>query len=425
MSGPSMNPDCPEENPVTPSPPLPPPGRLKVVAAAGERLVVFIPPVTLKGNDFRRFLRNVTAVLGIVTVFCVVSVVWGPPPAVEMQLILFVILGFFWLVALRGWWNALTTTCMRTLLSVAPARIVVQKTVFGRTWQQELTVREATECRLIAAFPTVQVGVYEVEVASLGQTLRLGRGLVLSELEWLSEQIEQAIATTRAATIADNPSDVSSAGMHESDPSDPQDPSGIRGARRAPAGPVAASDLPRESVIRVIEDQPDLLYVSFPVSERSPYWWVVPGLCAVCLGAWLSWIASGLVVFPILFGLADSQKRIWLRLTPDVLEYQKGWGPAAARWGIPIAMIEAVALERVNTWLDSSRMARRITEDCRVSGSQQFQTVCPQGDPQLARQVAGLLLWKLQEWGHPVEVGLQVLDVVLPPRDDSGGGCGD
>ena len=79
-------------------------------------------------------------------------------------------------------------------------------------------------------------------------------------------------------------------------------------------------------------------------------------------------------------------------------------------------MIEAVVIDRLNLCANSDRLACKVSAGCLVADVDQHLSVCLAGDSQLARQVAGLLLWKLHSWGDSVDSQVVAPNSLWPLR---------
>jgi hypothetical protein len=426
--------------------PLPPDSRLEVVQAEAGRLVLLLPPGGRGGNSLWGFAIFFSVRLGFIPGGDVTPLVGGAAQQQGNPLVIVATLGGFWLVALGLWWGALKMRYQRTLLSVDRERVVLQTTLFGKTRQQELPVQATTECSLEEAYSVNEVPVYRVRVANSNQSLGFATNLDQDDKDWLVDQIEMMLENSSAAEStaeARLDSDLHSPGVRLS--------SGSLGSREEPSlgvTPLSPGELPRESVITILEDRPDQLRFSFPAVEELPVRIGISGCLLFFIGPfflgvwWMIWndwkpgapMGGGgaigalgslmVILFAIGSALLPAWMRTTVRLTREVLECHWSLGPLLWRRAMSVDSIEAIVLGNTsgqgNPRPVSSRRRRRAGEaagsGCTVTGAGQPLLLAPFAEVDLSRQVAGLLLEKLQSWGQRVEARVGSLRGSRPPH---------
>lgn len=358
-----------------------------------------IPPRDRRGGGLWNVALLFSAIVAIATVLVLISLA-GPPPQPGRREVDLAFLGVLWLIGTGLWLFALKRRYERNLLSVDQEGVVMQTSLFGYTHPKQLTVDAITECDVVGVDLMSSVPAYEVHISNPGQTLRLASPLSLNESVWLADQIDVAIGKVQAIGLSNDEGEVSCE---------------ARGGttNRLPVDPVSPEELPRNSGIRVLEDEPGLLSVTFPVGQQFPVGNIMVGVALLGLGLWLSWGVALLVVFPMILAAHDLRQRNTLRLTPDLLDCQLGTGTSARRHVLPVDTIEAVVIQRVYTAISSLKVDSHAIEGCRLACADQSLLVCPPGDPHRARELAGLLLWKLHSWEHTGHIPLREVEPVV------------
>jgi uncharacterized Zn finger protein (UPF0148 family) len=442
--------------------PAPPAGsQIKVVEAAENRFVLYIPAGGKSATALGCFAAAWNGAMCLFTAIVLGGMVWGKGNDAPAGLGIVAFLGLFWAVGLGFAWFWMKMKYERTFLLLNRDRLVIQRVLFNHKRIAETHLTPDSRAALVESYQQNDNPVYRIEVQGSLRAAKFGTALADSEKDWLVDRINDflgrngawaletpATREERAAAIAELPTSCEKCGA-------PLSGELVKGAVTCshcgavfravvtrPAGslPVAAiaklvpADLPPDSPIHVDEDSPDELEFHYDAGSGSPGRWLVPlftipfslawlaGVGSFAAGAWqipflpfrflfvafsVPFFLAGLV--PLAIGVIAVRGRTTVRLTPQALQCRWHAGWLGYSRSLPTATIDRIAIETFAT----SRQNPRV-RGARQAGGAAAGKVCVARaggkglyltlflEESAAQQVAALLRTRLEDWGRVV-----------------------
>ncbi len=446
-----------------PLPPLPDGSQIKVVEAADDRLVLYIPGGGKSASGLGCFAVAWNGFMCVFTAILTGALVWGNGNDAPPILGVVAFLGLFWAVGLGVAWCWMKMKYERTFLLLDRDRLVIQRIFFNRKRIEETQLTPESRAALVESYQQNDNPVYRIEVPGSVGAARFGTPLADAEKDWLVDRINDFLGRGGAQAfespptpaerplIADLPTSCRSCGA-------PLPGELVKGAlacahcgavfRAAASGTaenmpdatikkLAPADLPPDGPIRIDEDSPNVLQLHYTIGSNSVWRWLVPVFTVPFSVAWFAGIFSFIggawqipflpvrilfVVFSIpflLFGLLPLaigaiaiRGRTTVRLTPEALQCRWHIGWLGYSRSLPTAAIDRIGIEslagsRQNPRVRRVRQAGRADAGkvcvTRAGGKGLYLTLFL--DETAAQQVAALLRTRLADWGRIVAEG--------------------
>jgi uncharacterized Zn-finger protein len=445
-------------------PRLPPGSQIKVVDAADDRLVLYIPGGGKSATGLGCFALMWNGFMCLFTPPWLIGMFQGGGNDAPPLLVIIPFLGLFWAVGLGMAWFWMKMKYQRTFMLLDRDRLVIQRLLFNHKRIEETFLTADSRAALVESYQKNDNPVYRIEVQGSIRAAKFGTGLADAEKDWLVDRINDFLgrggawaleapptAQERAAAIADLPASCKHCGA-------PLSGELVKGAVTcthcggvfraavtrpegsipvAPLEQLVPADLSPDGPIQIDEDSPDLLQFHYQAGSSSPARWLVPlltipfsmawfaGVFSFIGGAWqipmlpirilfvvfaIPFLLAGLV--PLAIGLIAVRGRTTVRLTPDALQcrWHAGWfgySRSLATAAINRTGIETIASSRQNPRVRDARQVKgpAAGKVCvvRAGGKRLYLTLFL--DETASQQVAALVRTRLEDWGHVLADG--------------------
>ncbi|MGE5193122.1 MAG: hypothetical protein ACM3U2_11545 [Deltaproteobacteria bacterium] len=419
----------PELEPVTGAPPslsgitsnvalptIPAGSQIKVVEAADDRLVLYIPGGGKSASGLGCFAVAWNGFMCVFTTVLLGALLRGNGNDAPPMLGVVAFLGLFWAVGLGMAWFWMKMKYERTFLLLDRDRLVIQRVLFNRKRIEETHLTPDSRAALVESYQQNDKPVYRIEVQGSPRAAKFGTALADAEKDWLVDRINDFLC-------------------HGGEPASETEPAAEeRPAAGIPASPLerlAPADLSPGSPIHIDEDSPDVLQFHYLLALNSPWRWLAPvftvpfsvawfaGIFSFIGGAWqipflpvrilfvvfsIPFLIAGLV--PLAMGLIAVRGRTTIRLTPDSLRcrWHSGW--LGYSRSLPTAAIDRLGVEAMASSPKNPRVrgvqhggGPAVGKVCaaRAAGRALYLTLFP--DDAVSQQVAALLRTRLKDMG--------------------------
>ncbi|MBS0262985.1 MAG: hypothetical protein JSS02_13655 [Planctomycetes bacterium] len=267
-----------------PLPPLPQDSLIRVEVADPERMVLYIPGGGASSGGLGFFAVIWNGFMVVFTTLMVLGVAKGQQAQAPPILGIVAFFTLFWGVGLGMGYAWLRMKYQRTFLLIERSRIVVQRVLFGHKRVLETALNAESRAVLVEAYSQNEVPVYRVEVPGSPRAARFGTALSEREKEWLVDRINDFLSPSSAAapSAATKPR-----------PGPPAAASSVGQDDRITH--LAARDLPADSLIEVVIDEPEQLQIRMPVAPSNLVKWFMVGFCTLFCLIWFGVALHGLV----------------------------------------------------------------------------------------------------------------------------------
>lgn len=158
---------------------IPPGGKVQVVEASDQRLVLIIPGSSSGGLGCFAFFW-----CGFMVAFTAIWMAAGPKDVAPLAFI-----GLFWLVGIGLALAALRMKFERCYLLVDASQAALKRVLFGREKLETVGLSDRSSAGLAVSYTSNDDPVYRVEIHGNDGTLKFGTGLPQADKDWLVDTI--------------------------------------------------------------------------------------------------------------------------------------------------------------------------------------------------------------------------------------------
>lgn len=158
---------------------IPPGGKVQVVEASDQRLVLIIPGSSSGGLGCFAFIW-----CGFMVVFTTIWMAAGPRDVAPLAFI-----GLFWLVGIGMTIAAIRMKYERCYLLVDASQAALKRVLFGREKLQTVGLSDRSSAGLAVSYTSNDNPVYRVEIHGNDGALKFGTGLPQADKDWLVDTI--------------------------------------------------------------------------------------------------------------------------------------------------------------------------------------------------------------------------------------------
>jgi uncharacterized Zn finger protein (UPF0148 family) len=442
-----------------PMPALPAGSQIRVVEAAEDRFVLYIPGGGKSATALGCFAVAWNGAMCLFTTIALAGTLWGKGNDTPPVLGILAFLALFWAVGLAFAWFWLKMKFERTFLLLDRDRLVIQRVLFNRKRIDETHLAPESRAALVESYQQNDDPVYRIEVKGSLRAAKFGTALADSEKDWLVDRINDFLGRTGAWALETPPTVEERATAIKNIPGSckncgaPLTGELVKGAVTCshcgavfrsvvtrPEGsiPVAAveklvpADLPPDGPIQIDEETSDVLQFHYAAGSGSPLRWLVPLFTVPFSLAWFSGVFSFIgmawqfpmlpikILFtafsipfllvgfiPLAIGVIAVRGRATVRLTPETLQCRWHAGWIGYTRSLATDAIDRIGLETFAT----SRQNPRVRNARQVSGPATAKVCVARAagkalylslflDEKVSQQVAALLRTRLEDRGH-------------------------